>query len=306
MWFLFALVSTALGGEIVLGTASAEQLAALDDVSEAQAVAIVALAEERGGIKSVEELRVLNSMSPQTLASLRRETVVPIAIPGEGAVRKYNSAEEVLAEFRHEPDVQSVQSWASEYARLSPEMVKRWLGASKSFAALPQLTLRYQLRDGWDQDFEYATADGVAAPSAPGEDHIDVLDNAGVDQDRYYYAEARWQLSELIMSSERIRVINESQDVVKLRDKILSEVTRLYFERRRVQVENLLSPKRDTLGQVKQQIRLMELTASIDALTGGTFSQSLSTSGGSSAQSRSAPAPAAAPAPTPAPGGIDL
>jgi phosphoribosylaminoimidazole (AIR) synthetase len=93
------------------------------------------------------------------------------------------------------------------------------------------------------------------------------------------------------MSSERIRVINEAQDIAKLRDKVLSEVTRLYFERRRVQVEMLLSPKRDTMGQVKQQLRLMELTASIDALTGGAFSQALKRIKPTQARS-SAPAPA--------------
>ena len=77
------------------------------------------------------------------------------------------------------------------------------------------------------------------------------------------------------MSSERIRVINEAQDIVKLRDKVLEDVTRLYFDRRRLQVEQLLSPAGDLRSQLKNELRLQELTANIDALTGGRFSASL-------------------------------
>ena len=55
----------------------------------------------------------------------------------------------------------------------------------------------------------------------------------------------------------------------------LDEVTRLYFDRRRLQVEQLLSPPSDIKTQIKNELRLQELTASIDALTGGKFSAAL-------------------------------
>ena len=76
----------------------------------------------------------------------------------------------------------------------------------------------------------------------------------------------------MVMSSEQIRVINEAQDIAKLREKVLGEVTRLYFDRRRLQVEILLNPKSDVVGQVKDELRLREITANLDAYTGGQFS----------------------------------
>ena len=267
----------ATGEDLVLGKATVEQLAALDHVDHDQAQSIVALAAERGRIFSIEELRVLPSLSEESLASLRSSTVVEVELPSQ-AKKNYGSADEVLAEFSHEPDIHQVQQWAMDYASVSPETVRRWLKASKTFAALPQITFDYRLRDGWDQGFQYSNADGESASAAPEDEHFAVLDDAGKDQDMYYYVKARWDLNELVMSSERIRVINEAQDIVKLRDKILSEVTRAYFERRRVQVEMVLSPKRDTMGQVKEQLRLMELRAGLDAVTGGAFSQSLAKS----------------------------
>jgi hypothetical protein len=76
------------------------------------------------------------------------------------------------------------------------------------------------------------------------------------------------------MSSERIRVISETQDVVKLRDKILDEATRLYFDRRRLQVDILMNTG-DVKTQIKNELRLQELTAQLDAYTGGRFSKAL-------------------------------
>ena len=146
-------------------------------------------------------------------------------------------------------------------------MVQSWLRASRGFAALPKLRLEYRLTDGWDQDFVYELADGTEA--------VPVKDDAGNDRENRVLVQVNWDLSELVMSSDRIRIINEAQDVVKLRDKLLSQVTRLYFDRRRHQVEMLLNPRTDLDGQVEDQLRLMELTAGIDALTGGQFSNAL-------------------------------
>ena len=56
----------------------------------------------------------------------------------------------------------------------------------------------------------------------------------------------------------------------------MEKVTELYFERRRAQVDQLLSPMGDVMGQVREQLRIMEITAQLDAFTGGRFSQDLS------------------------------
>lgn len=292
-FILSLLMMNAEAKPLILGEADAQQLAELEEVSDEQASAVVALISERGGLDSVEELRVLPELSEAALNSLRKGTVVQFDVP-EQSMQTYSSPTEVLAEFDSEPSIQQVQDWASDYARLSPSNVDRWLAASKSFAALPQLTVEYRVKDDWGQDFDYVNADGVEP--LPNEDTTALLTDADQGQDATYYVRARWDLDQLVMSSERIRVINEAQDIAKLRDKVLSEITRLYFERRRVQVEMLLSPKRDTMGQVKQQLRLMEITASIDALTGGAYSQALKRQ-----VRRAAVQPAPTPEPKPAP-----
>ena len=74
------------------------------------------------------------------------------------------------------------------------------------------------------------------------------------------------------MDLETLEKANTKDVRAKLREKVLGEVTRLYFERRRLQVDVLLNPKVDLAGQVKDELRLRELTANLDAYTGGRFS----------------------------------
>lgn len=259
---------------LMLNDASVEQLASLDHVDMQDAQAIVALRSERGRLSSVEALRVLGTVDEPALASLRRSTAVELELPTAPSA-SYNTVEDVLAAFNGEPTVQDVQGWVMTYTNTHADAVRGWMAASKNFALLPELRLEYKVKDGWDQDWEYYPADGVIDSIDDQEEVFDILDDAGRDRDTTYVARATWDLDKLVMSSERIRVINEAQDIVKLRDKVLSEATAVYFERRQVQVQMLLEPKGDLRGQVKDQLRLMELTAQLDALSGGAFSAGL-------------------------------
>lgn len=63
--------------------------------------------------------------------------------------------------------------------------------------------------------------------------------------------------------------------MVQLRDDIVNEVTRTYFERRRIQVGLLVSPAKDDHVLLEKELRIQELTALIDGLTGGYFSSHL-------------------------------
>ncbi len=257
-----------------LNSASAEQLASLTEVDPEEAAAIVTLRTQRGRISNMEELRILPGMDDATLSDLRRGTSIEVNAPTSTG-KVYASPDEVLAEFSSEPQIQQVQGWTNEYAQTSPELVRRWLRQSVAFAALPQVDLDYDFDSGYDSGYEYYLASGLPTPSSPDDEVFEILDDAGADQGQSFGVSLGWDLNELIMSSERIRVISEIQDVVKLRDKVLGEVTRLYFERRRLQVEMLLNPKTDLSGQLRDQLKLLEMTANLDAFTGGRFSDAL-------------------------------
>lgn len=253
----------------MLNDVTADQLATIDEVDRGEADRIVALRSERNGLGSVEELRILQ-LDAATLDALRGHLASDLTI------RKVNkgmftSVEDVLGQFSDEPAVSTVQAMAMNYTKTNPALVEGWLRASRTAYALPAVTLSY------DRDKDAYTTWS----------YLDLNGDGSVDNEEYQYNTARadnddgigvrlaWRLDKLVMSSERIRVINEAQDIVKLRDKVLDEVTRIYFDRRRLQVEQLLSPAGGLKDQIKNELRLQELTASIDALTGGGFSASL-------------------------------
>ena len=251
------------GASVPLNHATLDQLVAIEGVNEPQAEAVMALRAERGRLNSVEELRILPALDDTALDALRSHTTIDLMPLAAKSAKSYKTVDDVLGEFDHEPSIQSVQVMAMEYTHTHRDQVEKWLFASKNSAWLPELKLRYYYQDSFGQDFDYINGTDLD------------LQSGDVDQRWQAYVEVRWRLDDLVMSSEQIRVISETQDVVKLRDKVLSEVTRIYFDRRRMQVDMLLNPTKDLEGQVDNALRLMELTAELDAYTGGAFSSAV-------------------------------
>lgn len=182
---------------------------------------------------------------------------------GTATAAEPRSVDEVLARFDKEPTIAEVQRMVLEYSKTDNRYVDEWLRAAKNAAWLPEINLEYDYGQGNGYDYIYEI-------SEDGE-----LDGSGVDIDHDVKVKAKWRLDRLVMSSDRIRVISETQDIVKLRDKVLEEVTRLYFDRRRHQVDTMLAPGGDLKAQLKAEMRLQELTAQLDAYTGGRFSAAL-------------------------------
>ena len=263
---LLALPAAHADEPLRLNAATSAQLAALPGVGEATAQEIVALRQQRGQLGSVEALRIL-ALPETTLDALRAGTVVDLSVTARNG-KTYANVDEVLAEFRKEPDISAVQAMTLAYTRSNPELVDGWLQASRTTYLLPKLGLQYEKKLTLNTGYDY-----IADPETG--DLVDEKDDADTDNDDKYVVKMEWRLDKLIMSSERIRVINEAQDIVKLRDKVLDEVTRLYFDRRRLQVDLLLNPPADMKKLIDDELRLQELTANIDALTGGQFSASL-------------------------------
>ena len=252
---------------VPLNDATPEQLASLDHVDHGTAEAVVALRSQRGRLSSVEELRVLPGVDGEALNSLRSGTTMDLPLAASEGKREFRTVEDVLAAFDHEPEIGDVQAWAVSYSKTHPAEVASWWAAARKAKLLPRFELGYRYDDDFGRDYNYTTNDQG--------DPIPTLDGSDRDQDHTFGVVAKWDFDDLLMSYTHMRVISEGQDTVKLRDDIMEEVTSLYFERRRHQVEMLLSPARDLKAQVEDQLKLMELTAQLDAYTGGRFSEAL-------------------------------
>jgi hypothetical protein len=190
-----------------------------------------------------------------------------------GWAQEPETVEQVLARFVDEPSIGVVQAWAAEEVLASPTRVRRWLAQTRTAALLPDLSVDWRVRDDWDAGFGYYGPNGLEP--APGLDLSVVPEDSGRSWTRELQIGLDWDLSDVVSSSDRIRMISEAQELAELRERVVDEVTRLYFERRRLQVEAVLAPALDPGSYARDLLRMQELTASLDAATGGAFSRAL-------------------------------
>ncbi|MEK6732682.1 MAG: hypothetical protein AABY55_03565 [Candidatus Omnitrophota bacterium] len=165
---------------------------------------------------------------------------------------------DILKKFETEPSISEVQEAAIEYAEVHPDKIKEWRDSARKQAMLPNISVgldRYVI-DYWHWD------------SGTNPDTLQKGKDA-VSWD----VTMTWDMGEFIWNSDQTTIDTRSKLMVELRDDIMNEVTRTYFERRRIQIELLASPPQDLKLGLEKELRLQELTADIDALTGGYFSK---------------------------------
>jgi hypothetical protein len=96
---------------------------------------------------------------------------------------------------------------------------------------------------------------------------------ADTDKDLGFQASAQWNLPELIFNPDEVRVYSALANRASRREAVATVLVGYYFERRRLKVLALVAPEQDTAKALERAIRVEELTALIDALTGGLLSR---------------------------------
>ena len=170
----------------------------------------------------------------------------------------------VLDRFNIEPTVLEIQQAAIRYAEVHPEKIQAWRRAAMRKALLP--TVSFTGDQGVDHNVDIdrgGTGDADRFIVGPSETNKD------------WHMGLSWNLGELIWNDDQTTIDTRSKLMVELRGDILNEVTHLYFERRRLQVEAVLHPAKELPFQIERDLKLQELTADIDGLTGGFLSSRL-------------------------------
>ncbi|MDI6606008.1 MAG: hypothetical protein QME65_02555 [Candidatus Omnitrophota bacterium] len=165
-----------------------------------------------------------------------------------------------------EPSIGEVQKAAIKYAEVSPEKINFWRKQAAVKAILPKLSASV----GRDTTDLWHWEGGSAAKLY---DDVLIKGRDALDWD----VTLSWDLSKLIWNPDQTSIDVRSKLMVQLRNDILDEVTKLYFERLRVKIELDELPIEAAKKRLQKELRLEELTASIDALTGGYFSKELRT-----------------------------
>lgn len=171
------------------------------------------------------------------------------------------SAQEILADFGFEPTMAQVREAAIRYAEVHPEKITRWRRQAAWRALLPTVDVGSNRSRSRDSNFDQGTFP-----------KFQIVETQ--DRDAKLDLSVKWDLANLIWNNDQTSIDARSRFMVELRNDIVDQVTRAYFERRRLQASLLADPPSNQHAALEQELRLEELTALIDGLTGGYFSKS--------------------------------
>ncbi len=181
------------------------------------------------------------------------------------------SEQEILARFAHEPTIEDTQAAAVDYAGLGADRVEGMYGRAGGANALPkvlsyEMTYRDQDRIEPQSVYTYHGADEAwtSLKKTEKEQNTDYIQHK---------IKAQWDLSRVVFNPDQIRVVSAMANAAKSRDVILKLVTKTYFARRKAQIDLMLNPPSSIAEKLDKELRLQEMTAQLDALTGGWFSK---------------------------------
>ena len=172
------------------------------------------------------------------------------------------SVEDALATMEGEPDLGQLQRAALRRADADIAGASGWMRATRWSAVLPVLKVTVEHDMERDESLDR---------------YQDEPDRWGADTDRDlgFQVSAQWNLPELIFNPDQVRVYSSLANRAARREALLTVLVGYYFERRKLIVSRLVSPPKDRAEAVRQDVRIEELTALIDALTGGRLSSNL-------------------------------
>jgi len=168
--------------------------------------------------------------------------------------------ERALARLPAGPTLAEAQAAALAHAGLDPDPSARWLRRARTSAVLPVVSVQYDRR--FDRNWTLDQAVGEA----------DALRNDAGNQD-VLRAKATWELDRLIFAPDELRAARAVLDLADFRERLLVEVTQLYFERERILLERELAPPTDLETAIALNVRLREVEGLLAGLTGLDFTQ---------------------------------
>ncbi len=207
-----------------------------------------------GQVQSDDSAQMVKTPLPQSPPAAS----VP-AMSREELERRIDAA---LKNFDHEPSLEELQRAALLHLDADTETSRWWRKAPNRAALLPALKFVV------DHDLERDEA---------LDRYQDEPDRWGADTDRDlgFQISAQWKLDELVFNSDEVRVWSALADRASRREALLTVLVGYYFERRKLQLKEILSPPANLQETAELKLRIAELTAAIDALTAGLLTRSL-------------------------------
>lgn len=162
--------------------------------------------------------------------------------------------------FDNEPAFKELRQAALRFAEVDPEKIRNWRREARLRALLPKVSFGIDKnRSSNSEIYTSATKDYIVV---------------GPDDERSGYdISISWELADLIWSDDQTNIDVRSRLTTQLRNDILDDLRRVYFERKRLQFELAQAPPKDMNTRFEKETRIQELSQAIDDLTGNYLSE---------------------------------
>jgi len=148
---------------------------------------------------------------------------------------------------RTEPEIFEVQQAAMRYNQIHPEKIQAWRNQLKARGFMPKLSIDYNKTMNYDsKTYRYITGP------------------------RDWSVTVAWDLGDIVWNNYEDDVDTRARLDTQMRFDVLDEVSRVYFERRRIQHE-LAASTLSKEESFQRNLHLSELTATLNSYTGGWF-----------------------------------
>ena len=217
------------------------------------------LAKDRAQGLAVLNEEKLIAITEEGFVQYPLEAFVPEAGP---TLAIYQPPEEILALFKElltlEPSAREIHKRVIQYANVTNGKIKRWHAESRLAGFLPTFSFGKNL----DRNASISTYSGkyITGPE---------------DVSKGWDGRVGWDFGDAIYSSDQTSIDSREKMMVELRNDLLAEATRIYYERRRLQIDLVFTPPSSEQEHLENLLRLDELTALLDGMTDGFFSKKL-------------------------------
>jgi len=132
----------------------------------------------------------------------------------------------------------------------------------------------------FEQNDDYFTSSDAGSTedsghgSSYGEDYGNSTGYSDSDDD-WWGISLDWELGDFLFNNEQLRISREARDLVELRQDVLEQVTLYFFDRRTARIDMILNPPADAFSRVEMLLQIQQLDASLDAMTGGYFTNTI-------------------------------
>lgn len=210
--------------------------------------------------------------------------------PGSGVSLSSSALVELRKLWQHEPSLEATTVMALAWGGLAPEEPASMRGRAGMAALLPRLDVRYDVVNGRTarvRQFVLRAADDLPPGFDPGNDDIDLFGNVGffivepaVGTTQRGLITLTWDLDRLVFNPDQVGVGRGFPTWHAAERRVIDAVQESYGARRRLMTEIAAEAHKRKAGQlaavdaVRRELRKQELTALLDAATGGGFSAS--------------------------------